>query len=56
MIRSPIEFGDVYVGEPEPPRWPWARAIVAAFLVFVALPTVVGIVIAGLTLAAQGSP
>lgn len=39
MIRSPLEFGDSYVGEPEPPRR-WRRPVeevIARVLVFVAI-------------------
>jgi hypothetical protein len=46
MKRSPIDFGTNYVGEPEPSRLSWFRATVAALLVFVVLPAVVGLAVA----------
>jgi hypothetical protein len=48
--RSPIDFGSDFVGEPEPQGPSWFAAIVSALLVFVVLPAVVGLAVAGLFL------
>ena len=49
MKRTPLEFAESWVGEPEPrPRW---RDVIAASLVFLVLPGIVALVTVGAYLA-----
>lgn len=51
MKRTPLEFGESWVGEPEPtPRW---RDIIAASLVFLVLPGIVALVTVGVYVATR---
>ena len=52
MKRTPLEFADLYVGEPEPK--PRARDVVAALVVFVVLTCLLAFAAVGFYMARVG--
>lgn len=50
MKRSPLDFGDLWVGEPEPEAKPRLRDLAAALVVFIGLPCAIAYVAVSLYL------